>query len=182
MDDLKFENQILQAEVAALRGELSEVKEKYGFEAKKIAAAQLRLNELETLKQDYADVGEENMILNTRLAQLEKVHIEIESWKGLASRLKRQVEDLSESGSRRTITFLKEMIKDRDEVIETNKWRLYRKTQDVEKLEAEVKFLEYQMTWPAIRKRNRKWKLISLVLAFCLAVISIAHLTFILPI
>jgi chromosome segregation ATPase len=168
MNDLHFENQLLQAEVAALRSELQESAEKHGSEAEKNKSLSRQLTDLQSVKVQARTLEEQNREMNQELSRLKTGQGEIEIFKIRIFHLENELNSLKETDVQAKIVQLNKVIARQDGIVEEFAQKINEAVEANANLKTEVEILTARLSSPYMRQYRAKWKIVSAGLAACL--------------
>ncbi|HEV7642789.1 MAG TPA: hypothetical protein VGO50_02500 [Pyrinomonadaceae bacterium] len=117
MDDLKFENQLLKAEVVTLRLEKQAASERQRVQDQSRAALSLQVREIETVKSRVKILQQENTRLRNALTQMEAKEVEIKTLRGKIAELEHSIKNYSESDHEKEIGNLAKLMMKQDDII-----------------------------------------------------------------
>jgi chromosome segregation ATPase len=167
MDDLKFENQILQAEVAALISELREAKENENSRRTENGALLEQQKEMQAAKDQVKVLHEENKRISLELAQSKNKHVEIDSLKQRIIELEWNLKSYRESDHQKEIASMTKLMLKQDDIIRELGKDIRAAEFDRTKLKEEIKLLNYRLSSPYIQKRKAEGKIISFMIGGC---------------
>lgn len=165
MNDLYFENQILQAEVAALRSELTEATEKHRKALGENRSLSRQLGEMRPFKTWATTLEEQNRNLNLELTKLKTEQAETETFRSRISHLENELRILKETDTQMKIVRLKEVVANQDKIVAEFTRKLQRERKANERLKIENRSLSARLSSSNLNWQRVKWKIVSTCLA-----------------
>lgn len=170
MNDLQFENQLLQAEVTALRSEFKEATEKRRIECEKNRSLVNQIADLQTVNARADALEEENKGLTLELTQLKKEHVEIGILGACIRRLEDERDILKKTDVQTKISRLNEIIADQRKIVEEFARKYQKERGANERLKIEISSLSSRLSSSYLDWQRIKWKTISFTLGGCLVI------------
>jgi hypothetical protein len=174
MDDLKFENQLLKAEIAAVRFELQAANEKQRVQNQGYAALSSQVKEIETVKNRVKILQQENTRLCNALIQTEAEEVEIKKLRGKIAELEHTIKNYRESDHEKEMGNLAKLMMKQDNIIRGLNKDVRASESEKNRLKEENKALAQQRGLSQIRKQKNNKPIGSYIVPFILGGCSAA--------